>query len=170
MRAVFSDPSRTMLRSGRASGFSRFADLDQPAGPDVVDEAVDRDPSGDEGMATDPTHVFDDALLAIGDVEPVDILRLRRARPAADVPEGARDAVEKREAPRQANPRVTPLRGGRQLVGQVAPGPRRRLLGHLHLLPTRAGSTGRHARSHPARRSSGSAGELENAATRLLGQ
>ena len=38
-------------------------------------------------MAADPPHVFDDALLAIGDREPVDILRLRRARPAADVPE-----------------------------------------------------------------------------------
>src|SRR5207253_8286528 len=88
MQAVFSRrPYRTMLRSGRASGFSRFADLDQPARPDVVDVAVDRDPSGDEGMAADPTHVFDDALLAIGDREPVDILCRRRARPAADVAE-----------------------------------------------------------------------------------
>ena len=74
MQAVFSDVPTGQCSSGRASGFSRFADLDQPARPDVVDVAVDRDPSGDEGMAADPTHVFDDALLAIGDREPVDLL------------------------------------------------------------------------------------------------
>ena len=69
------------------AGLGGGGDLDQASALDVVHEAVDGDGAFDEWVVADARDVVDDALLPVGDGEPVDLPSGRRAGAGADVAE-----------------------------------------------------------------------------------
>ena len=61
-------------RSARRPASVACGDLLEDARLDVVDVAVDRNPRRHERMVANPSYIVDDALVAIGDREPLDVV------------------------------------------------------------------------------------------------
>lgn len=76
----------------------------------VVEAAVDGDPVRDQRMLTDPLDVGDDAVLLVGDGQPVDVRRLARAWAGAHVVEAVlaqRGGLQAGQPPRAPALRMT---------------------------------------------------------------
>jgi hypothetical protein len=71
----------------RLSRRGRARDLVQVTSRNVIDEAMDRDPTRDKRMGSNSRDVVNNTLLGVGDGEPIDVCGLSRARPGTDIGE-----------------------------------------------------------------------------------
>ena len=86
MERRFESPSRGRGRRGARN-------LDELAGTDVVEVAVDRNGFGNKRVILDSRHIVEERLLLILDGQPVDEFALARAGTFADIAETVRSEL-----------------------------------------------------------------------------